>query len=725
MKMKTRITFLLSFLFLFFSVLPAQTSLKIFETQWFDNYGVDGTFEEVVIAVQPQGAYMEVELFLTMSALGANVWGDELEIVLDFSLPSGSIVHDSWLWMPDETTIVKADVYDIRTATNIYEDIVDRAEDPSLLYRKEDGGYQLRIFPLEMDGYRKVKLTYLTPAIWTESSVDTWLPTQMFNHSVIPLSSARIITRPAENWTNPRLTLSGMGNLFFESATDPIYGEILAVDIPNEFFRLPIKFEVDAPFDGDGVYAEKLTDGADNFYQLAYIPPEVNHQGEAKKILVLIDNYSPNAYVNKQGLFSHLKEVMRGNLSIQDSFNIIFSKQGGNHLLSDQWISGEESSLNAALSSLVDPINNFPNLVNLLEDGINFVKNNGGEGDILLIANSDNESPWEMQTLTEQILNLIGGDDIRINIVNYQNLNYYTDWWWDGEYILYYNHKELYENLTFGTSGVFYSSFDGAFNTWESISSAFSDLFREDYFFDFDIEMAGGFTYDQYRQHYMGQSENPGRPIIQVGKFIGEMPMDLEFIGFGSEGNFVEDSKTIQPEQFSNADTLLRETWTGHHIRYLEGEASGNSDEQEIIDISITERVLSKYTAFLALDIENGGEPCLDCWEYDWPTVSNEELETMDIEITVSAQPNPFSDKCLLTFEIGNAEAGSGIVAYISDSFGKQVLSLDLDALKHKGKMEWYWNGENDHGQEVPNGIYFLTVRTAHKVQTLKLILLR
>lgn len=724
MKMKIRLTFISTLVFVTYTLLlTAQTSLRILDTEWVDFWGEDGTFEEAVIAIQPQGAYMEVELFLTMSALGTNQYGEELEIVLDFSLPKGSIVHDSWLWLPDETTIVKADVHDIRTATQIYEDIVDRAQDPSLLYRKSDGGYRLRIFPLSFESYRKVKLTYLTPAVWKEDGVESFLPTNMFNHSVVPLSNARIITKPTEGWNNPRLAIGGFGDLFFEAASDPVFGDILAVEIPNEFFQSPVKFKTDAPFNEDGIYADKLTDGEDHFYQVAYMPPDVNHQSEGRKICVLMDHQPDNAFVSKFGLFSHLKEELLDYLGVQDSFNIFFSKAGGNHFLSEQWISGEESV--DVLSPLVDPVDNYPDVIEILTDGINFIKSNGGTGDILLIANSNNADYWYSSMLTAQILELIGGDDIRINIVQYQDRNYYFDWWWGGDFIVEYNHKELYENLTFHTSGFLYSSFDGAFNAWESISNAFADLFNEDYFFDFDIEMAGGFAYDQYEQQYMGQSKNAGKAIVQTGRFIGEMPMTVEFIGFGSEGNFVEDSHVIEADQFYAADTLLREIWFGHHIRQLEGEASGNSDEQYIIDLSILERVLSRYTAFLALDIENGGDPCLNCWGYEYITVDTEDEEQSESTLKVVAHPNPFADNCMITLEASDVKDDSEIVAYISDSFGKKIRTIDLAGFIQSGKMQWSWNGMDEKGQRVPDGIYFLTIKTDKELYSMKLMLMK
>ena len=722
--MKTQLTTLFLLSFLAMTSLFSQNSLKIVNTNWWGDIGEEGTIEEAMIAIRPQGAYMEIELFLTMSAQGLGYGGfDELEIVLDFTLPSGAIIHDSWLWLPDGTTIVKADVYDIRSATNIYDEIVDRASDPSILYRKEGGGYQLRVFPLDGEGSRKVKISYLTPAVWSENFVETWLPTQLFSHSLLPLSSAKIITIPDPLWETP--TLTGYGNIDFESYNDPIYGAVLGVNIPNEFFNMPMKFTVDAPFDADGVFAGYREEGDDHFYQVAYIPPYVVHQVTPRNIVVLFDHDEDNAHVNKLGLFEHVKDVLRDNLNEQDKFNLLFSNSGGNQFLSDTWISGEAMELNTALSQLSDPIKNFPNLIPLLLDGITFIKNNGGEGDIVLIANSNHESFWNMENLTNQVLTLIGQDDIRINIVNYQDLNFYYDWWWDEQNDIDYQHRELYENLTFGTSGTFYSIFGGAFNVWESISSAFSDLYRENYFFDFNTELASGFTYHKFNQNYLGQSENPNKPIIQMGKYFGDLPMTLNFMG-ASDGGLIAETKTLSEGDFFASDTLLRESWTGHYIKHLEGEASNNSDALEVINISKFERVLSKYTAFLALDIENGGEPCLDCWEYTEILIATDDLSEKEaFEIILEATPNPCSDGCRINFEYSGDYNGEVIVAEIFDAFGQLITTIDTRILEDLGKMEWFWGATDYNGRAVPDGIYFLTIKSQAGVQTLKLMVVK
>lgn len=56
------------------------------------------------------------------------------------------MIIDSWLWIGDE--ISKAMILDKWTASSIYENIVKRRKDPSILTKMSDLQYELRIFPM-------------------------------------------------------------------------------------------------------------------------------------------------------------------------------------------------------------------------------------------------------------------------------------------------------------------------------------------------------------------------------------------------------------------------------------------------------------------------------------------------------------------------------------------------------------------------------------------------
>ncbi|MFT6321425.1 MAG: Ca-activated chloride channel family protein [Granulosicoccus sp.] len=320
--------------------------------------------------------------------LGFNSW-DSTEIILDFNLPEGSIVYDSWLWMFDDTTIVRADIHDIWTATTIYENIVDRRRDPSVLFRKASGSYQIRVYPLPNDETRKIKISYLVPAVWSTEEVNAWLPTDILQTSAIPLNYFEIITFPNATWQNPRL--NGIPDVDFQSVTDPNYGEILTAQIPSAYINKPFSFAVDAPFNSDGVFVQQFDNGTDKFYQAAYLPPEIPTPANTKKIVFLVDHEDVNSSIDKADFYQYLEAECKTYLKSEDQFNFIFSNTSNPQMMSENWILGNPDSITQAFSQMAAPIKNYSDLVELLENGINFLIGNGDEeGDIILLVNSDN-----------------------------------------------------------------------------------------------------------------------------------------------------------------------------------------------------------------------------------------------------------------------------------------------------------------------------------------------
>ena len=96
-------------------------------------------------------------------------------------------------------------------------------------------------------------------------------------------------------------------------------------------------------------------------------------------------------------------------------------------------------------------------------------------------------------------------------------------------------------------------------------------------------------------------------------------------------------------DQTHSADSLSEEAWAGLYIRSLERELQGNDVVSEIVDLSVSERVLSLYSAFLCLDPERGGEVCYDCLdESDMPNAVEEDQDTLQADSLIQVYPNPF-----------------------------------------------------------------------------------
>jgi len=155
--------FLLLFLFCATGVI-AQNSLRVLDPQqsW---YNYQGTIDEATISVSPKGLYSQISMYLTFSAPSTYFNSDtQIEAVLNFELPENSFITDSWLWIGDE--ISKGIILDTWTASSIYEGIVNRRRDPSILFKRGQRNYELRVYPLKTTEPRKVRVTYMVPNNW-------------------------------------------------------------------------------------------------------------------------------------------------------------------------------------------------------------------------------------------------------------------------------------------------------------------------------------------------------------------------------------------------------------------------------------------------------------------------------------------------------------------------------------------------------------------------------
>jgi len=666
-----------------------------------------GTIDEAMLTVRPKGLFMEYGLYLTFSSKGT-IWtnaNDTLEVTLKFDLPENAIITDSWLWIGND--IIKAKLLDKWSASAIYENIVKRRRDPSILSKQSATQYELRVFPMAGNETRKVKITYLMPTTWSKTNVFSAVPTAILNTSNTKPVSFPILTWPDTIWTNPKI-INDL-SLSFTTKTDTIFGTYQLTTIPSTKYSANIGIGFDTPA-VNGLYFSGYQNGNEGIYQLALFPDQFFEADVIKKAAVLIDYDASNTNVTVKELLNSVKNEMLVSLNSKDSFNLIFSNLSITRY-SKKWVAASKTNIEAAFNSLDNPLSSYSNLGALLGNGIDFVKNNGKEGKIILISDGDQFGDFQVaNTLINDVIKLMN-PKLPVHISDYQSISF-PSYFKDG--LTYYGNDYFYSNLSRMTLGSYHRVKNGL-SLSETITGSLKYLGGSINSFDLHTSLKAGFCHSRYT--LTGGVSNiayVNDALLQVGKFKGEFPFRIEISGEYNNKVF-SNTMEIQQPPVSNKDSVSEAIWSGQYIKKLESGNQSNDIINEIIFSSLSERILSKYTSFLCL--EDTSLICANCTEQPQITFNVKEV-TADRDL-IKIYPNPFVEK--LTIEITCDNPVEVKELYITDITGAIICRFAAVQLQ-KGKNIISWNGLNLNGERVKPGVYLLVFKTSGYSETIKIL---
>ncbi|KAA3614091.1 MAG: T9SS C-terminal target domain-containing protein [Calditrichaeota bacterium] len=704
---------------LFFLILTATFStasnyLRVQDPQSWWKYG-KGTIEEAVISVKPRGLYMECGLYLTLSGKGLGYSSaDTLEIQYYFDLPEEAIVHDSWLWVEDE--IIRGKLLDKWTAASIYEDIVKRRRDPSILFKNSKTQYELRIFPMAGNESRKVKITFLLPTNWNANSVSCTLPVNMLNVSRYPISTFNILSWVNGEWKNPKI--SEFPDNKFRPYDSEEFGNYLRADIPVESTQSSLNYTIDTPFD-NGIYLNKYSGEHENYYQLALLPSQIAELGTAsKKVAFLFDHQSSKTDIKANDLLLNVKEVLYSNFTSQDSFNLFFTNLDIERV-SNHWVSADSITIETVFSNLEDDIiSNYSSLPALLSNGIDFVQNNGNDGSLFLLSSS--EQFGESSVANDLIDDLLAkmNPTLPIHVTDYANWSIGYNWI-GGRY--YRGNEYFYTNITRLTSANYKTT-----RTGQSLSELLLELSQSlgGFMTSFDLHtsLENGFCYGRFDFH-PNQTIYLNKPILQVGKYNGELPFKIDIAG--EFNNIPFSSKvTINETDIFNTDSLNEEIWSGKYIHSLEKEEQTNDIVGEIVAKSLEERVLSLYTAFLCLEPSRGGEVCYDCLDESSLITDLYESQDVNSDSLINVYPNPFNNQTKIQINLQKFNDLKNISIKIYNITGQVVKDFNSE-INTSGKLNITWDGKNNLGSSVSSGTYFLIANNGQLKIVRKLLMIK
>lgn len=663
-----------------------------------------GTIEEAVLTVEPKGVYMENSLYLTFSGrAGAFEDTDTLEVVVYFNLPADAHVADSWLWFEDQ--ILRAEIMDIWTASQIYEDIVRRRRDPSILYKRGQGYYELRIFPMPAKESRKVKITYLTPARWTAEAVTAPLPIDLLRASAHPVDmTVRAFTDAP--WQGPRLVEAP--ELDFEPRENETLGRFHETTVAWEKLQQNgLTMAFDAPLE-NGLFVSKTTFDGEDWYQLALLPAEALDLAGRRKVAVLFDFDVDKTSVSESELVAAARSLLKTGFAPTDSFNVIVSRLDVRRL-SEMWLPANPETVDATFDALgADPLADYSSLPALLADALAFIEEAGTGGSVLLITSSDqlgsssvsNELIADLRDISEEL------PPIHIADLSNENVFYHTI---GGRQ--YLGNEYLYTNLSRLSGGSYFALRSGG-PLGELLATSFSSLRGRINAFDLYTTLENGFCYGRFSS-ITNDAVFLDQALVQVGKCYGSSAFVVEASGIYGEQPFSERLRLAEEETIPG-DSTLAAYWTGQQIQLLEQEPPYNDIIAQIIDYSLDQRVLSYYTAFIALELSQGGEVCEDCTDGSGdgnPTgVEDETPSTGETKLT--AYPNPFTTQVRLVVTFTEPVEAGSLTVRVYNTMGQLVKTLPVSAGGLVSDLELTWDGTNEAGQRVASGTYFIVVVT-------------
>ncbi len=685
-----------------------------------------GTIDEAILEIRPAGAYLEFSLELTLSSSGTsyNTVNDTVEAVLNFELPAGAIIHDSWLWVgPD---IVQGLLIERNLATTTYEGIVNRRRDPSILYKNSETNYELRVFPMAGNESRRVKIKYLVPASFNNNEMSAKLPIGLFKASK----------------TIPDLLVMAHSNVTFQNPVIHSSGNLPALNGPDSLFRhvtsIPgaalntvsdVRFAFQSPVQ-DGIFTAYYPQTQQSgYYQIVVDPSMISQRTSQPKKLVFILHHEPTqSDMSLEELLYWSKVFLKQHLSSTDSFNIVYTKNS-NVLYHNVWMVADPARIDIVFSAIAaysgySPSATFGQKMALAND---FIQAKGGAGKMLLVTNHNNSYTNSQANAYLQSVNSVFSVKAPMDVVNYydgntghkaRSKNLFTQLasMFDGSYYGIALNAVYEDSWDYNPEYVGNESVMDLFNRYSSTSAA-----GQTQYYDIYPTLNSGLTYNRFS---LDEFNITGQAKVQVGKYHGNGALDVTFNALTDTG-FV--TKQWPAVQMYDTDTFSRKIWGGVYIASIENNSTTASLYQTIVDSSKAYRVLSYNTAFLCLEPGDTISVCEGCSSFEDDNgpvlVGITETNTSAIgEMSISASPNPFDNSLAVAIEVPEQLQGTAIEISVTDLLGRVIATATINTQSGTNTYTFNWNGNSMDGNAASTGIYILNVKVGAQTQTMKIV---
>jgi hypothetical protein len=481
----------------------------------------------------------------------------------------------------------------------------------------------------------------------------------------------------------------------------------LQTELPYaEWIKKPrLKFANPIP---NGIYLNKWTDDSESIYQLAVLPSLLLENPAPRKVALLFDyetTGSPSFLY--QDWLRTTRFFLENSLAPTDSFNLFFSQLFVTPY-SPVWLPARPEVIQQVFSSLSANPTSYQHLPGLLASAVQFIKSNGGRGHILLETNTAQFANTLLSNeLIGDLQELIAGDMIQISAVDFRWQNWPT-------VVGLHGNAYLLSNLAQLTGGNYFTARNNSWNYERALELGFDNLWDKVTEIEINTSMPSGFTYGRLTPTHSPRFASPvSIPVLQVGKYSGQFPMNVTVTGL-LNGYVFHRNFVVNEAQAYQADTLNSEIWYGTFVQNIERGSIPNFGIPQIIHHSISARVLSLYTAFLCL--EDPTTYCDNCLDETMLTNVGE-IAAADTLIRVA--PNPFTDR--VEIEIKGLTGGAGTTTVeVFDLSGRLVAQLQVEQTGARALA--VWNGKNLRGADISPGVYVAMVQNRQFTKAVRLV---
>jgi len=718
------------FLLLLLFLLPAFTysqfspSVNIYEPNQFSKYIGQGILKDVEVEVTPLGLTTQYDFTFKMSIYDENTLDPnaQYEIVYIFGLPDNSYIKDSWLWVDD--TLVIASIKDKWSANSIYEGIVSRRKDPSILQKVQGkiNEYELRVFPYLKEKPRKVKISFCVYNEYTNGMFESKFPIlNMLN------------LRYGESFKDYNLKINLNEKIEFQYLTHFDMGIVY----PQKFTLIDKSLNLNTRLNlnynnsyATFTFKPKMENGffynineheftKDKYYEMLLDVGSLQTQFISNKYIFIIDfnkdktNFNFKTNISYLSLIDEISTFIRNNLSLSDKFNFINSSTKELSILSDTWLDVNEENFDKVDTWMnnISPNYGF-HIEKALDSAAQFFINTQSSGTVITYSSSDHLGASSNNSIT-YLANKFIQSKSTINCISFANLNYATYYIGGKNYLA---NEYFFKNLTGFTRGNYSiaGTLNDITNQSKNILNNMLFSFQEG---ELTLSSQSALAYQKrdLTNIINGNISNP--IIVETGKLFGELPVQFKFSGIYGNNIITSNSKIANEFDSIGRFTPVFQLWKANEIKRLEAIDNNSKDHiWSIVDNSLESRVLSKYSAFLALEpwMTNYYNP----YEDDEVNTSIGEIELNDA-INIEIYPNPVESKSLIKIKTDLEFLTNQMEVVLLDYTGKIVKKLGLQNMN----IEFIFEPIDDDGNKIATGRYLLVLKSKYGTLTKNLII--